>query len=73
MNNYNNELKEKISQLIYNKLEYAYCDNCRGPEAENYEEEEKYCGNCHRKYQNWGIGKNIADELAEQIFEYINK
>ena len=57
--------KEQISDLIYNWLDYMYCDNCRfdseisGTDA---------CEDCHRKYNGWGISRTTCDLLAEKIF-----
>lgn len=65
--------KECVSCLLYERLDYIYCDSCR---YNNYGEEEsieKYgyypCENCFRKYMNWEISKEKCDELAEKIIE----
>lgn len=54
--------KEEASKLIYNELNYAYCDNCR-----RADEDEHNCYDCHRKYNNWAVSKEVCDELAEKI------
>lgn len=58
--------KEEASKLIYNELDYAYCDNCRNSESEGYNDN---CDECHRKYNNWAVSKEVCDELAEKILE----
>lgn len=63
------DMKEKISELIYNHLDYAYCDNCRGNDINNLDDD--FCDNCHRKFQNWGIRKCTADEIADEILTTI--
>lgn len=55
-----------IAELLYDELCYAYCDNCRN--AEN----EENCDFCYRKYQNWGISRETAQELEKRIKEKIN-
>ena len=63
---------EEISNIIYNKLDYMYCDNCRFKyeisEEESYEMYGNWaCEDCSRKYNRWGISKSVANELAEKI------
>ena len=53
-------MEEKIIEILLDELSYAYCDNC-GTESEND------CEFCHRKYQNWSLGKNTAKTLAKKI------
>ena len=52
---------KEISDIIYESLGYAYCDNCRNAWDENN------CDDCHRKYQNWAISREHCDHLAEKI------
>lgn len=54
-------MKEKISGLLMQTLSYAYCDNC------GHNSDSAACDDCHRKYQNWCLGKHVADRLAEYI------
>ena len=55
-----NITEEKIIEILLNKLDYVYCDNC-GTTGEDG------CEWCHRKEQNWSLGKPTAKEIAEQI------
>lgn len=69
--------EQKIAEIIYETLDYMYCDNCRF----NSEISEKDCdesGNiygcedCHRKYNGWGISMAASEDLVRKIGEYIN-
>lgn len=74
--------KQKISDLIYNDLDYMYCDNCRynterySRAIENYEDAKPSdyspCDDCHRKMNGWAISRANADYLAKKIMECFN-
>lgn len=53
--------KQEISDLIYNTLDYAYCDTCR------HDGDDDRCDYCHRKSINWEISRQTADRIAEKI------
>lgn len=57
----NDELIQKIVDLLLERLSYAYCDNC-GTED---------CDECHRKYQNWKLGEGTAYSIAKEIVEML--
>lgn len=63
---------DAISELVYNKLNYMYCDNCRY-NLEIDEEDRKAkglkggCEDCYRKYNGWGISKNKSMQIARDI------
>lgn len=68
------ETQQKISDFLYENLGYMYCDNCRfNSEISKQESEELYgywgCEDCHRKYNGWGISREICDKLARNIGE----
>lgn len=68
------ETQQQISDLLYEKLDYMYCDNCRfSSEISEEESLEKYgywgCEDCHRKYNGWGISQAECDRLARIIGE----
>lgn len=72
------ETEKKIAELIYNQVDYMYCDNCRF----NYEiSEEEYgkthifwaCDDCYRKYNGWGISKAESENIAIKISNVINE
>ena len=55
----------QISDLIYERLNYMYCDNCR------YDSEipGEWCEDCHRKNNGWAISRQEADNIAALICE----
>lgn len=59
--------KEKIIDILTSELSYCYCDNCKYNDYEQYGD--KYCRDCHRKYQNWALSPDTAEELADQIIK----
>lgn len=71
------EKEQAIANLIYNDLDYMYCDNCRfNSEISEKESNEKFghwgCEDCHRKYNGWGISKSNAEYLAKEIAKIYN-
>ncbi len=53
--------KERAIHIMMDELCYAYCDNCRNViDIEN-------CDDCHRKYQNWALSKETAEEIVNKI------
>lgn len=71
------EKEQAIANLIYNNLDYMYCDNCRfNSEISEEESNEKFgywgCEDCHRKYNGWGISKSNAEYLAKEIAKIYN-
>lgn len=56
--------KEAISKLIYKTLNYAYCDNCKFADNNDFN---FCCEDCHRKNNNWAVARYTCDELAEKI------
>lgn len=56
------QTKESIAKIIYNKLDYMYCDNCRNSGRLD-------CDFCYRKYNDWGISMDKANEIAEMILK----
>lgn len=72
------EKEQVIANLIYDDLNYMYCDNCRfSVEISEEESMRRFgywgCEDCHRKYNGWGISKSNAEYLAKKISEIINK
>lgn len=72
------EKEQIIANLIYDDLNYMYCDNCRfSVEISEDESMRRFgywgCEDCHRKYNGWGISKSNAEYLAKKISEIINK
>jgi len=69
--------KEKIAEILYNELDYIYCNTCKYTQITREEAEEKFdyygCDDCYRKYMGWEISKNYAEEIAEEIINELNK
>ena len=66
------ETQQQISDILYDKLDYMYCDNCRfNSEISEEEALESYgywgCEDCNRKYNGWGISRSECDRLARII------
>lgn len=56
--------EQKIADLIYDYIDYMYCDNCRY----NYEQDgDDACEDCHRKNNGWGISMSAARSLSKEI------
>lgn len=60
-------MKEKISELLYQQLGYAYCDNCE------HILDDSICEECHRKNINWSISKITTDKLSVKIIKIIKE
>lgn len=58
---------DKISNLLTENLNYAYCDNCKHGDTDDYD----YCDECYRKYQNWALSHGTAEYLARRILKLI--
>ena len=58
--------QKNISDLIYDMLDYMYCDNCR---FNSEKQDTSACDDCHRKYNGWGISRSTSDYLASKIAE----
>ena len=69
-------MKNQIKQILLDEFHSVYCDTCAFEYLSEKESEEKYgyygCDNCHRKYMNWSLHNNYADDLADYIVETIN-
>lgn len=61
--------KEKIIDILTTELSYSYCDNCKYNDYEQYED--RYCMDCHRKYQNWALSPGTAEDLADKILKEV--
>jgi hypothetical protein len=71
------EKEQAIANLIYNDLDYMYCDNCRfNSEISEEESNKKFgywgCEDCNRKCNGWGISKSNAEYLAKEITKIYN-
>lgn len=69
-------LREEIAKILYDELDYMYCENCRFDwEISETDCEEKNiswgCEDCHRKNNGWGLSKAEAERIANQIEFFI--
>lgn len=55
--------KEEISDIIYDYLDWMYCDNCRY----STEIESNRCEDCHRKSNGWALSRDVANAIAGRI------
>lgn len=53
---------EEATNIIYNNLYFAYCDNCRGNDDDG-----RRCDECCRKMQNWAVSRYTAECIARKI------
>ena len=70
-------LSEEIADIIYNKLNYMYCDNCRYDSEKDCETEGDFtfdpCEECHRKSNGWAISKATCELIASKICKVIDE
>lgn len=74
----NNNKIDKIAKIIYDRLCYMYCDNCRlNFEIDEEEARKKYgywgCEECHRKYNGWAISMSESESIAGDIIKELEK
>lgn len=62
--------QKEISDLIYNELDYMYCDNCRHWAETG---DDTPCQDCHRKYNGWSVSRAVSDRIAEKISVLLGK
>lgn len=66
----NTDTKQIVVDVIYNYLDYMYCDNCRyNTEIDMQDALYDPCEDCYRKYNGWALSRGCAEYLAEQIFK----
>lgn len=58
-------MKNEIKNILQNSFTGVYCDTCK------YDDCDDICENCHRKYMNWALSENTANDIASQIMQTI--
>ena len=58
---------EKMVNVLTDTLSYCYCDNCKYSDYEEYGD--RHCDDCHRKYTNWALSPEAAEEIVEKIID----
>ena len=59
------KIEEKMVNILTDTLSYCYCDNCKYGDYEKYGN--NHCNDCHRKYVNWALSPETAEEIIEKI------
>ena len=65
--------EDDIAKIIYDNLNYMYCDNCRCNSEIEKDSYEYGCDDCHRKYNGWGISMQTSKRIAKEILENIGE
>ena len=65
--------EDNIAKIIYDNLNYMYCDNCRCNSEIEEDSYEYGCDDCHRKYNGWGISMQTSKRIAKEILENIGE
>lgn len=65
--------EDDIAKIIYNNLNYMYCDNCRCNSEIEKDSYEYGCDDCHRKYNGCGISMQTSKRIAKEILENIGE
>ena len=64
---------DDVAKIIYDNLNYMYCDNCRCNSEIEKDSCEYGCDDCHRKYNGWGISMQTSKRIAKEILENIGE
>lgn len=59
----------EMAKIIYENLDYMYCDNCRYNSEIGEEDPSWSCDECYRKYNGWGISMKEATRISELLGE----
>lgn len=65
--------EDDVAKIIYDNLNYMYCDNCRCNSEIEKNSYEYGCDDCHRKYNGWGISMQTSKRIAKEILESIGE
>lgn len=55
------EKENKITELLLERFDSVYCDNCNS----------NNCDDCVRKSMGWGLSTHSAEEISKEILELI--
>ena len=59
----------KIAEIIYEELDYMYCDNCRYQIDSIDEYGDDRCEYCHRKNNGWAVSKETAEAIEKRCLK----
>ena len=66
--------EDDVAKIIYDNLNYMYCDNCRfDSEIKEEDSDEWGCDDCHRKYNGWGISMQESKRIAKEILKSVGE
>ena len=66
--------QDDIANIIYNTLNYMYCNNCRfNSEIKESDSDEWNCDECHRKYNGWGVSMQESNRIAKEILKRLGE
>lgn len=65
--------EDDVAKIIYDNLNYMYCDNCRCNREIEKDSYEYGCDDCHRKYNGWGISMQASKRIAKEILKNIGE
>lgn len=65
--------EDDVAKIIYDNMNYMYCDNCRCNSEIEKDSCEYGCDDCHRKYNGWGISMQTSRRIAKEILENIGE
>lgn len=65
--------EDDVAKIIYDNMNYMYCDNCRCNSEIEKDSCEYGCDDCHRKYNGWGISMQTSRRIAKEILESIGE
>lgn len=57
-------IKAQIKNILLKNFQYINCDNCKYQDTDN-------CDECHRKYINWSLSPEVAEDITEEIITEI--
>ena len=68
------DVQDDIASIIYNALDYMYCNNCRfSSEIKESDSDEWCCDECHRKYNGWGVSMRESNRIAKKDFKAVRR
>lgn len=65
--------EDDVAKIIYDNLNYMYCDNRRCNSEIKKDSDEYGCDDCHRKYNGWGISMQTSKRIAKEILESVGE
>lgn len=66
-------IKDKIAEILYDRLDGVYCDTCEDKATDNDEYGGSFhpCWTCHKEQTNWQLSYECAEQLADKILNCV--